>query len=988
MKLKDLSIGTLLAIGIGIILIFVVILGFVSFIQEDKLWQETKRLYEHPLQSRRAIGDIRADLLMIHGDTKDLLLAQTNTEQEQILQDIDAAYAQVLRRIEDLYTSYTGNVSDIDDLLAGVTRWKTARDETIRLIKTGDQTGASERMGPTGLEGVHYYQTFETVEIINEFARYRADQIYQTAREQRDSLYIQLIFLLGIIILLSFSISYLLIKAIQTPLNELFSVTQRYAQGDLDARSQYYAGNEFGVLTSSFNSLADIIQADIKNREVSAYIGEMMLGEEELMPFCRRLLPALLEKTGSHLGAVYLLDKEREEFVLFHAIGLSSDARKRFSAADMEGEFGKVLATKTIQHITDIPKDTSCIYSAVSRDMLPAEIVTVPIITGEEVVAIISLANLNPYTPAAIQILNTLWLTLTARFNGVLAYQKIMEFSSRLELQNLELDKKSRELVEQGKELTAQNIELEHQRKELEEINRLKTTFLSNMSHELRTPLNSIIALSGVLSRRLHAVIPEEEFSYIEVIERNGRHLLSLINDILDLSRIESGRDEILLSRFFIHELVADIIPMIQPQAEEKNIALDIHIPNDLPQVTSDYKKCQHILQNLISNAVKFTEEGAVTITAHSSDDKIHIAVQDTGIGIAPEHISLIFDEFRQADERVARTYGGTGLGLSIAMKYIRMLHCNIEVESTPTVGSLFTLIIPLSFPKQPDMKYDSKDPERGLTKPTPFERVPTDMSKTILVVEDNEPAIIQITDLLGSQGYQIQIARNGKEALDRIREKIPDAVILDLMMPDVDGFTVLHEIRSNEKTTLLPVLILTAKHVTRDELRFLKGNHIYQLIQKGDISRDALLRAVENMVYPEEKQSGTKKNKAVPTKQTPVLLVIEDNPDNMTTIRALLSEKYWIAEAPDGRSGLVEAQKIRPDIILLDISLPGMDGYAVLDEIRNDQDLKAIPVIALTAHAMKGDRERFLSYGFDEYLSKPVDLKELDDVLRRFLYG
>jgi len=223
------------------------------------------------------------------------------------------------------------------------------------------------------------------------------------------------------------------------------------------------------------------------------------------------------------------------------------------------------------------------------------------------------------------------------------------------------------------------------------------------MSHELRTPLNSVIALSGVLSRKLKDQISEEEFSYLDVIQRNGKHLLSIINDILDISRIEAGREEFEISTFNLCNCVNDIIEMIKPQILEKNLELDLAKGDCHVEMISDVKKVRHIVQNIVSNAVKFTEKGKISISLSLENQFVHLQVQDTGIGIKKEHINHIFDEFRQADSSTSRKYGGTGLGLSIAKKYAELLGGAIKVESEENVGSLFTIILPIHFEDDPN---------------------------------------------------------------------------------------------------------------------------------------------------------------------------------------------------------------------------------------------------------------------------------------------
>ena len=305
---------------------------------------------------------------------------------------------------------------------------------------------------------------------------------------------------------------------------------------------------------------------------------------------------------------------------------------------------------------------------------------TIPIFSANEGVGMISLASVKGYDEAAVKLMNDVWNVMTARLNGVLVFRQVQEFSEKLQIQNTELENQKRELAVQADELTEQNVELDMQKNQLDQANRLKSSFLSNMSHELRTPLNSVIALSGVLIRRLEGAIPVEEHGYLEVIERNGKNLLDLINDLLDLSRIEAGREEIKLTSFSVRQLIEDVTEMIQPLAREKNIAMVNLIDHDLPPITSDISKCRHILENLMGNAVKFTEEGKIEISARYSSGEVFIAVADTGVGISQEEVPHIFDEFRQADESASRRFGGSGLGLAIANKYV--CYCMAPLQS------------------------------------------------------------------------------------------------------------------------------------------------------------------------------------------------------------------------------------------------------------------------------------------------------------------
>ena len=596
---------------------------------------------------------------------------------------------------------------------------------------------------------------------------------------------------------------------------ELARVTKLFREGKMDVRSKYQSSNEFGQLSTSFNHMAKTIEAEMNLNNQAAKLAGVMLSEDDAHKFSHALLSSLLEQTHSQMGAVYFLSEDKTVFEHFECVGMDREGCKPFSAIHFEGEFGAALSTQKIQHITNIPEDTRFSFHTVSGKFIPREIITIPIVSGNETVAVISLVNIKNYSKNSVRLIHTIKGMINARMDGILTYRKMIDFSLQLSRQNTELEAQrqelhilnkelihrseivsaanseleaqKRELSAQASELTEQNVELEMQKKQLDESNRLKTSFLSNMSHELRTPLNSVIALSGVLNRRLSGKVPEEEYSYLDVIERNGKQLLLLINDILDLSRIEAGREDIVINRFNVRELISEVVELISPQANQKNISLLYLQGKDTSPIKSDYVKCRHILQNIVANAVKFTEAGSVEIIAEEVDESIRITVNDTGIGIDREQISQIFDEFRQADGSNSRRYGGTGLGLAIAKKYAEMLGGNIDVESIRGKGSKFTLNLPLqfiSFPGNVEI-YADHSKSAQLT----FVGEMNTKDKTILLVEDTEAIIIQMEDILVQQGYNILVARNGIEALEQIEHQIPDAVVLDLMMPEVDGF-------------------------------------------------------------------------------------------------------------------------------------------------------------------------------------------------------
>ncbi|MCX6286145.1 MAG: response regulator [Bacteroidetes bacterium] len=990
MKIKDLNIGTQLRVGHGLILIFVILLGSVAWFQSNSLWKQTDGIYNHPLKVRRAIEVLKTDVLLIHRSMKDIVLADDEIKRQAEVAAIIVNEVQAFRQIDSISKSYLGPHKDIDDIYKAMVYWKPIRQEIINLVQAGEKKKAAKLTTHDGIGGAQVDSILKQINDVSDFALARGDKFYLTALVNKQNLETFLIILLGIILVLSILISLTLVKWIRTPLNEMIEATDDYTKGNLDSRIEYNFNNELGKLAASFNRLAETNKAAIKNSEVVALISNVMLREEDLHSFCHELIRILLETTGSQIGAVYLLNDQKTDFEHYESIGLRVAASAPFSASSYEGEFGLALASRQIQVIRDIPSDTTMLFHVTAGEFKPREIVSIPILSGDEAVAMISLATLNSFSPVAMRIINDIHNTLTARFTGVLAHKKILDFSEKLELQNRELDERAIELTTQGNELTEQNIELEMQKRELDEANRLKSSFLSNMSHELRTPLNSVIALSGVLNRRLRDAIPEEEYNYIEIIERNGKNLLALINDVLDLSRIEAGHEEITASSFSIFELVDEVVTMLDLQAQDKKIGLINKVGQGMNPIQSDYAKCRHILQNIIGNAVKFTEKGKVEVTAMQLDHEIRVSITDTGIGISEQNLPFIFDEFRQADEGSSRKYGGTGLGLTIAKKYANLLQGEICVTSLPDQGSNFTLILPLKLDTdkigEGVLSYSMEHHVKGARA---SEIAIPGAGKNILLVEDSEPAIIQLYEILSEQKFNVVIARNGKEAMEQLTQFKPEAIIMDLMMPEVDGFQLLKMIRETEATSKIPVLILTAKHISKEELSFLKGNNVHEFVQKGDVNRTELIARVNEMVSLKHSKTAEVRSMFPRTERSdkPLILVVEDNPDNMRTVKALLHPDYRTVEAHDGVEGVCQALNHKPDLILMDMSLPVMDGFSSFDEIRKSEHLKNIPVVALTASAMKGNREEILEYGFDDYISKPIDEPVLRKVLKHFLH-
>lgn len=984
MKFRNLSVRMQLAAGFIIILLLVSFVGVFSFYQENIIYEQVETLYDHQLRVRRALMSFNNDILSVRIGLSEMTTPQKGNEILESSALVSSSVKDAQIQLNLLRDYYLGPSADIDKLFKTYSIWESYVDQNLTFLKHGEYEIVKNNLSSSGAFQIYQKNLNDILGSITVFASNQSDTVYSDSVRQKSVLSTQLAVFMLVVFSLTLFIGIVLSRNIRYPLEEINNAVKRFHNGDMDSRSTYLSNNEYGILASSINKLATLVQTNTQLHNMRTRLVDLMLAEDEQHKFFRSLLGVLMELTGAQVAAVYLQSRDKRQFEHFDSIGLDSGGRAPFSAENFEGELGAALFTKKIVQTKGITSDTRITYKAVSGSFLPNEIVTVPIVNAGRVIAVISLASMTELNPLSIDLINIMYVTMCTRIAGIIFLEEIKEYQESLEMQNKELDEQKGELVAQASEMLQQNTQLEIQKRQLNEASRLKTNFLSNMSHELRTPLNSIIALSAVLSRRLSDKISEEEYKYIDIIERNGKNLLLLINDILDISRIESGHDEAEISRFNITELIDETISLLAGQAKRKKIRLSFDkSAAPVLNINSDQRKCSHILQNIIGNAVKFTEKGSVSVSLHVAGEHFELRVADTGIGISAEDLPHIFDEFRQADSSISKKYGGTGLGLAIVKKYVNMLGGSIKAESELGKGAVFTVTLPIISGEEAI--------DEVLTKPLPAFRetltVYDNEIKTILLVDDNEFATIQIRDLVHEMGHNVLIAHGAEEAFALIEQKVPDAMLLDIMMPGMDGLKLLQSLRNAERTAHIPVLVLTAKQITKDELKFLKRNNVHQLIQKGDVDPANLKSAITLMLRPEIPTPPVSRPKRQVVGK-PVVLIVEDNPDSMTAMKALLSSDYSLLEADDGEKSIKVAVSQLPDIILMDIALPVINGIAAFHELRKSPLTRHIPVIAVTSSALIHDRDKILSQGFDAFVAKPIDEQHLKKVINEVLYG
>ncbi|MFH2092176.1 MAG: response regulator [Pseudomonadota bacterium] len=1274
--LNNFTIRTRMTFAFILIIALFMVFGYISLLQMNTLSQLTATIYKHPLQVSNASLRARAGVISMHGFMRDVSIADTPMDVHIAIKNVQDQEQLVYKNLEIIQQLILGEegrllIEDTINLFAG---WKPIRVEVEEFILKGDRKTAANII--KGKDTDYVDRLDRRMLELTSYALNKADEFMADAQTTKTQIITNLVFFIALLTGLIFTIGLLMSSSIMSNFSSLQQTMARITQTGKFEKANLIGNNEITLMAGYFNGLIERLEELFWLGKGENILNQKLSGNLT----CDEISVQGIEITSRYVdacaGAIYrcIPENGRCELAASYAMGKG----KLFSPAFKPGQgiVGQVASQKKSILLQNISSEDA-IGESGTLSRPPAAIFAIPLIFKGTLLGVLEIASFEPITKikqtfliTAGKIISLMLQTATQndRIKDLLktaqeANEKLQTQTEELQAQAEELQALNQEFQQQSNELQEQNRELETQRQKVEESNRLKSEFLSNMSHELRTPLNSVNALSRVLIVQTKHKLSDEEINYLEIIERNGKHLLYLINDILDLSKIEAGRMDLNPTCFSIASLIDNIMESIAPLACGKNILLEKQISNDLPDIESDESRVHQILQNIISNAVKFTDRGSVVISAQKTQDNITIVIKDTGIGIPSEDHAAIFEEFRQVDGASTRKFEGTGLGLAIASKAARLLGGAIHVTSTPGIGSEFMVSLPIVFTGHRKEKYvkekhvfektiarpgkktddrqnktilivdddpailetistafsdegyhtltatsgaraielarehqpfaitldiimpemdgwevlnalkhdpstsgipvivisssDEKDtgfalgavgyiskpvckdmlireinkiygylpssvlvvddndidrthiarilvsegmkvlqadsgkncltiletvlpdilildlmmpemdgfellkslrshpatenlpvivvtakdltpdekekleqqvssilvksnatatqlilnikkiltrigkkgliPHRTRTNAVTLDQKSIRQMNRILMVEDNDAAIIQVKSVLEARGITVDVAHDGQQALDYVQHTIPEGIILDLMMPDIDGFQVLETIRSTPVTRKIPVLILTAKDLTEDDLNRLSSNNIQQLVQKGDVDKEELVNKVRQMLSiaaPCGCEPKTLSPDATifrppsPSRENglPVILVVEDNPDNMATLKAVIEKKNIIREAIDGEQAIQMAMQLIPDLILLDMSLPGMDGFSVMTALKKNKTTANIPVVAITAQAMKGDKEKILAAGCDDYIAKPIDPETIMNTINSWI--
>jgi HAMP domain-containing protein/signal transduction histidine kinase/CheY-like chemotaxis protein len=845
-----------------------------------------------------------------------------------------------------------------------------------------------------------------------------------------------------------------------TQVRAIAEVATAVTKGDLTRTIRVDASGEVANLKDNINEMIGNLRATTeKNREQDwlktnlTRFTRMLQGQRDPMTVSKMILSELAPLVHAKHAVFYgVVPANGKPAYLSLQAGYAYKPRKNVPMEFTLGEglVGQCALEKKRIVVTNVPREYIRINSALG-EAAPANIVVLPVLFEGDVRAVVELASFEPFSATHLDFLDQLAESIGIVLNTIEANSRTEDLlkqsqslATELQSQQEQLQHTNEELAKKASQLAEQNAEIEQRRLEVESAkvlveenveqlaltSRYKSEFLANMSHELRTPLNSLLILAQELAANPDGNLLPKQIEYATIIRSSGTDLLKLINDILDLSKIESGTVALDISNWPLGELRPMLERTFRHVAEATKLAFLIELRPGLPDtMATDPQRLQQILNNLLSNAFKFTEKGKVEFIAEMAtsgwspsnetlnrvSQVIAFRVLDTGIGIPLDKQQSIFEAFAQADGSTSRKFGGTGLGLSICRDLTRLLGGEIRVQSEPGVGSIFTVYLPLIAPSQhrrgdvvdtTPIDMEAEEPREAVLVGGGGGQWQTEpvhsngsgggrkTTRSLLVVEDDPIQRQYITDLMAPTNTQTTAVSSGDEALELLHREKFDCVVLDLGLPGLSSWKVIEELQSTQTLGSTPLLVYTAKDLTRrEEIKL--GRAARSIVIKDARSPERLKQEIVAILRDKapagELEDELGSNGVAgphPSLAGKKVLVVDDDIRNIFALTALLERQEMDVTSVDSGQEALEMLRHKSDIdvALIDVMMPEMDGYVTMTEMRKLDAFGDRPIIALTAKAMKGDREKCIEAGASDYIAKPVNNTQLLSMLESWL--
>ncbi|MGE5467527.1 MAG: response regulator [Ignavibacteria bacterium] len=1221
------KIVTRLFVGFSALLLGALVMGFVGARGISQLSSISTSIFERPFASSRAILEIRADVLEAQRIADGLVQRANEAE----LAELPGISARIDANLEILRERFPGDPAQVAALERGVASWRTVRDESVMLSQKGLRgdaatlTARGARLQRAVLQQAGEMAAFNANRATELEQQATSEKALATGII---GFMLALIITGGVVLafLVTRSISQSLQLAFATVQDliadsvEKARVAEAVGAGDLDQEIAVSApleidttmlpNDELGHLMQSMRRLSEVQCAfDEAFRKMtfslrtardaerardwlksgSNILSGLMREEQTNAVMAESVLTFLVEYLSAGVGLLYLFDERTVQLSL--AASYATTQRRKIGEFFHLGQglVGEAARRQKMLTLTDVPPDYLDIQSALG-EATPKVVVAVPLLHGNRLVGVIEIGTFHEFSDIEQKFLEAARDAIAIGLDVNMARLQTAELlevtqqqteelrvqQEELQQSNEELEERAQMLEQQREAIRAKNKEIEatsetlrQKAAELERVSTYKSEFLANMSHELRTPLNSLMILSSLLKQNKEGNLTPKQVEFAATINSAGSDLLELINDILDLSKVEAGQMQFTFSAMPVRDVCDGMRALFDPIAQQRGLEFGIVADPDAPPLLfGDEQRVHQIVKNLLSNAMKFTEKGSVTLRVFKPAEHenplpvpaVAFAVVDTGIGIPADKQQLVFEAFQQADGSISRKFGGTGLGLSISMQLAHRMHGELRMRSEEGKGSVFTLYMPLSAtaahaapqaaapalaaprpaaasvpapeivaaaaapapapafaqaaptpgrPEGGDLLYPAPIPderdtvaagdkciliveddlsfarilqglikERGFatvvaadgesgialanrfqpsaiildvmlphidgwgvmralkdnprtrhipvhfitcmedrqkamamgaigfaTKPVSIEQLNAVLQsiegslaksmRKLLIVEDNVAEANSMVALLEESGVEIKVAATGKEAIALLGAEPFDCLVLDLGLSDMSGFELLEYIQNMDGARRIPVIIHSGRDLSHDDERKLR-RYAESIIIKGAKSPERLLNEVTLFLHLVESNLHPNKQRMIRTaidKEAQLegrkVLLVDDDMRNIFSLSSVLAEKNMVViEAENGKEALSRLEEHDDiGIVLMDIMMPEMDGYAAMREIRKNPRYVNIPIIAMTAKALKGDHEKCMAAGASDYISKPLDVDKLLSLIRVWIF-